>query len=735
MSSEPIPQPQKSSSQKRTLHTKRKSRKDDSTIPFPTANPSENQLPNSASQRSANPADHIGEKLLLETRSQIQSLVHEIEAIIAQNPDPHVFASEFLPRVVEALAAPAGLLWEIDKGVISDLSFQVNNNDLPLLQNRETQEKHQQFLAIFLKKAKPTVLLPGEKGNPTGYLRIIVPLYLDQSLVDVSQDVPKGKTVIGLLEIFQRPQQDPKIRHGYLNFLQNMSRLASTYFKDRHLRHLVRMQSQWQPQQQFIRQVHQSLDWKKTAYTVVNEGRHLTNVDRVSLLNIRGSKVEVVATSGIDQIQPRSQTNIALTKLVSSVSQTLKPFHYEEPSPSANESIAPLPPQLEAPLQHYLDLSHTKALRIEPLFYREGNTSSQEHPKKKKKHLVGLLLFERLKQGTFAPKDRNLIASAVEHSTLALGNAKEHSHLFLLPLWKKLGVIRKELPQSRTTTLFLIFFATLATLFCIPADFKMFAKGELQPVVGQQVFSPYEGLVEEVFVEHGQKVKAGQPLAQLYNANFDLQTNKLEGDLRNVQEKIFAHEQKFNHQKLSQQEELQVSGNLTQLRQEEENILRQQHLQQLKQKQLTIHSPLDGQITTWQVKKQLTQRPVQQGQTLMKIVQATGQWQLELQVPERRLKHLLAHQKKEKLTVHFTLATLPGESFYGTVTQIDTTTTRTPEGKQFVPVYVAVEREKIPDLRPSASVSAQILCGRQSLGYVIFQDFIETIQTKAALWW
>ncbi len=120
----------------------------------------------------------------------------------------------------------------------------------------------------------------------------------------------------------------------------------------------------------------------------------------------------------------------------------------------------------------------------------------------------------------------------------------------------------------------------------------------------------------------------------------------------------------------------------------------------------------------------------------MTVTDPTGEWELELRVPEGRMGHiaLAAAESKTPLKVTFMLATHPGEEFVGNVVEIGRTAEVHGEDGNTVLMRVAIDKSKLPDLRDGARVKAKIHCGRRSLGYVIFQDLIETVQSRLLFW-
>jgi hypothetical protein len=173
---------------------------------------------------------------------------------------------------------------------------------------------------------------------------------------------------------------------------------------------------------------------------------------------------------------------------------------------------------------------------------------------------------------------------------------------------------------------------------------------------------------------------------------------------------------------------------MLELRQEAENIERELALLRTKQQQLTILAPLRGQIVTWKVEDLLLHRPVQRGQGLLTLANPDGPWELELYLPERRLKHVQGSHHEGEQDVTFTLASHPGQTFHGRVVEIEQAAEVRGEEGNSVLVRVAVEKSELPPLHDQTTVTAKLHCGRTSVGYAWFCDLIETIQSKVLFW-
>ena len=45
-------------------------------------------------------------------------------------------------------------------------------------------------------------------------------------------------------------------------------------------------------------------------------------------------------------------------------------------------------------------------------------------------------------------------------------------------------------------------------------------------------------------------------------------------------------------------------------------------------------------------------------------------------------------------------------------------------------IKVAIDKTELPQLRPGATVTAKVYCGRRSLGYVLLHDVIAFVQSR-----
>jgi hypothetical protein len=145
--------------------------------------------------------------------------------------------------------------------------------------------------------------------------------------------------------------------------------------------------------------------------------------------------------------------------------------------------------------------------------------------------------------------------------------------------------------------------------------------------------------------------------------------------------------------------------------------------------ELTICSPLDGQVITWDVDRKLNRRHVARGQIMLQVANPAGPWEVEVLMPEKSMGHLVRAQRKlgEHLEVTYILATDPDQKHLGTLEDVHSSAEVNAEDGNTVKLLVNVDKEHLGDLRPGTEVTTRVHCGRRALGYVLFHEILAAI--------
>ncbi|MBX7072102.1 MAG: efflux RND transporter periplasmic adaptor subunit [Pirellulales bacterium] len=660
----------------------------------------------------------VDPKLIEQTRQQIRGLVEEISRLTKAGLEPLAFHTEFLNRVVQALAAHGGAVWTTSDGRGLELVYQINLQSTGLLGDQAAQARHGRVLHQVL-RGEGMIVAPHsgagddrEAGNPTDFLLVLAPLKADQE-------------TRGVVEIFQRPGAPLGTQRGYLRFLTEMCDLAGDFLKTRQLRQFTDRQALWGQLETFARMVHSSLDSGETAFTIANEARRLIECDRVSVAIRRGRKCVVQAISGQDTFDKRSNTVTLLNRLSTAVVRTGEPMWY-------TGDTSDMPPQVEEAVQAYVDDSHSKTVAVLPL---ARTPDDADEDRQGRVEPIGALIVEQIENAR--PRDgmQQRIDVVALHSATALSNALDHSDLFLMPVWRALGkakwiVSARTLPK--TMAIALVVGCLLAAAFLVPADFELEGKGTLLPVNRRDVFAGEEGTVIKLPVEHGATVEQDQVVAELRNSALSVNLKKVTGDIQTSEQKVKSLKTLLLTGNLTREQKTQFAGDLSA---EEENLksLRQQlAILDEQMEELKVHSPITGQVITWDLRKRLEGRHINRGQVMMQVADPSGEWELEVQMPEDRMGHIASARRQlgDPLQVAYILATDPDTTRQGTVTEVHKSAEIRDENQNTVLLRVAINKHELEDLRPGATVTARVYCGRRAIGYVWFHDLIDWVNAK-----
>lgn len=665
-----------------------------------------------------------------QTKQQIRGLINEIAELSRSEHEADEYYPAVLQRIVEALAAVGGAIWLIDEAGSLRLRYQIKVNQNLLQAENEDAVRHGRLLSRMFSRAQSDVVPPGafigedqSEGNPTPFLLVISPL-------------SSGKRSVGLLEIFQRPDSAPNIQRGYLRFLEQMAGLVGEWLKGHTLKQVSDRQHLWQQADHFARLVHDNLELRDTAYTIANEGRQVIECDRVSVAIKRGGHCKVIAISGQDTIESRSNIVTALTKLATRVVAAGDPLWYDG-------SVEDLPPQLEEAIEDYVDLSHGRTVAVLPIRRPEkvveGDVGSKEHVQREDlnaREIIGALVIEQIESQLPADVLRSRVDLVYEHTARALANSLTHHNLFLMPLWRALGRATWFFRGSalpKTVAILSAIATALLLLFLVRINLDLEASGTLQPIEQKQVFAHVDGEVEAVYVDHGTEVKAGQPLLQLRNRDLEVEVASLQGQLQETNEQIVTLGMQIKALK-DATERIRLQAQLSESAVRRQALQAQLNLQLDKQKQLTRVSPIDGVVMTWDLEKNLRLRPVVTGQVLVTVANRNSEWELELLMPEKRMKYLDEAMRKadgEPLSVEYIMVTDPSVTHYGTLSNasIHGRAELDPQEGAIVKLRVRPDPDdaNLLSKRPGAEVKADVVCGRRSAAFVWFHEVVEWV--------
>jgi multidrug efflux pump subunit AcrA (membrane-fusion protein) len=162
-------------------------------------------------------------------------------------------------------------------------------------------------------------------------------------------------------------------------------------------------------------------------------------------------------------------------------------------------------------------------------------------------------------------------------------------------------------------------------------------------------------------VQHGDQVNQGDVLLRLRNPSLDLDHSRTSGELQTAQARLSTVRSARSRPQESDAaaDENQLASEEVQLKHQIAGLEDQLSVLERLRSELTVKSPLAGTVLTWNTHELLDDRPVEQGQVLLTVADASGPWVLELHVPDSDAGHVLAGQRDRSENLPVTLKRLP----------------------------------------------------------------------------
>lgn len=683
-----------------------------------------------------------------ETLREIEDVVQEVTRLSRSAVSNEQFLAELLEGAVRTLAGIAGAVW-MRRAEGLRLEYQVNLAQTGLVSapnadvGPDIEERGQQHLRLIdriTRDSSARAVSPrsgsgtdasgngGLPDNPTNCLLLLCPVVVD------------GHS-LGVIEIFQRPDVSPAACQGFLRFLGALAELTGDFLRNSQLRELKDRSTLWGQFETFTERVHQGLNVEQIAAAIANDGRQLVGCDRLSVAIPRGSRCRIVAVSGLDSIDRRSNVIRAGEDLIRRVIRTREPFWYQdtqEESATGGTAIAELPPQLAEPVNRYLDDTPARLLAVFPLIPVVDDPRQKAEP-------VGALIIERFEGLADSGMMRHRSEVVARQSTSALSNAQQFSNLPFLPVLRLVAAIGwhlrlRQLP--RTILVLGMLAAAMTALVLVPGDFTIDGRGELQPSVRRGVFAATDGIVaslsKKLAGNEAVTVSAGEELVVLSNSDLEFQLTRVTGELRTARQSLETTRIERNNvdendsdwqsqlERLAAREK-ELETTLTGLEAEEKVLQRQQS-------ELQHVSSVDGQVLTWDAEQLLESRPVRRGERLLQVADVNGPWVLEIRVDDKNIGYVndARRELQPDLDVEFVLAMEPKQTYRGKVTKVAADARTHGDEGPSVLVTVEIDRSSIPDkhLRPGATVIPHIHCGERPIGFVWFHELIFALRTK-----
>lgn len=244
-----------------------------------------------------------------------------------------------------------------------------------------------------------------------------------------------------------------------------------------------------------------------------------------------------------------------------------------------------------------------------------------------------------------------------------------------------------------------LFFAALAILCFVPKTFYLHPDCQLKPVHIRYVSARFDGILKQVFVEPGDRVKQGTVLALLDGREIELELHSLEADIAK------ALKMRDNYLAAGEIAPAQIA------RLEADRLRERSRLLSERKQQLELQSPLDGIVLSGDLKQNVG-GPVGRGQLLFEIAP------LETIVAELAVADEDISYVKNGMNVSVQFDAFPGRTWQGTVERI-APQSEIISGENVFPVIMTLENNG-GALQPGMQGMAAIDCGQRSIVWIYF---------------
>jgi hypothetical protein len=701
---------------------------------------------------SAGPDPRVDTQVIEQERRRLSRRLDEVARMCEANLPPATFYGEMLKRLLESLAAPAGVVWTRTAQGNLQQQFQVNLKEVNLDRSDATRQAHEELLRLAVTQPRPLHLPPQSSlgpsepgkpapGNPSDYLLLMVPIL-------------QNEQVSGLIEVWQGANRPPGAVPGFLQYMTLMAELCTRYQRNQMIGQLSGQQQLWSQLEAFTRQIHSSLNPTEVAYQVANEGRRMIECDRVSVAVRRGYRTAIDAVSGADVVEKRSALVRAMRKLSEAV------LDWGEKLVFAGTKEEGLPPKVLEALDAYLAESPSQLLVVLPL--RPPLDDKDKEKGKERKPAKSAVVMECFE----APPDPQQPIARLDvigqHACSALGNAVEHQRIPLRFLWQPIAKVQEGLGGKARSIGTLVFVALAllgSAMYLMPYPLKMEAAGKLQPHVRVTVYPAELGRIESFDVKPGDVVGEGRVLARMYHRDVqsklvELEAKRDEASLRAASLAARArNELLLRLDRAEAGDEAQLQREIAQSKAREiKNLVDRAGAMTSNPGYFTLSAPaftesqkvLLRRPWRWTVLngnfvEEWTGREAKPSDPILRLGARDGPWEIELKIPQKHIGQVLRAYEREdvkELDIDFLVWSAPTRVFKGKLARHKIAGEAVPdreseskdEADPVVLAFVRVTGDDIPAddqlpeelLLSGADVKAKVRCGDHRMGYSLF---------------
>ncbi len=672
--------------------------------------------------------------LIQQTKSEIRTLAGEIAKLAHATCERAEFYRGFLPRLVTAMGAEGAAVWQTcdslrKHGKLASDNETTQESGLRLVAQHclarelldcEMQaagvllapsETHRRILECVIAEGAPVLVPPQtvsiEVDRPTNPL--------EHSIIAIP--VRTEDDVEFVLEVVQRASGGPAAQRGYLRFVAQMADLMADYLRRQTLReHSTR-----------AARMQQFEFWLSAVARAVTPARQLRNLadgladllDSHQVFIVRsGRRPKVLAASGLETFDPRSETIIAAELAERFLQRDL----------ISREMYLDLQAWKDGD-QHLASVSKLYELLASDRLVRLRLIEGRD--------VVALLAMAPRAEAS--PIDMQRVASSL-FGLVAFTAAQSLWARTWLPF--RASSRAADYPprpalQTWAIRLFLLGLATLIAFFPVPQQITTTAV--IAPTRKNCYYAPSDGTVTKVICAEGehQPVKKGDELLVLESVALNQRISGLEAEIDENLVHLDSLNGRLGKALPSSADSDNIITAIDQTRLKIALKKREKKALDEEKSKLTIVALEDGELTLWDIANRLQGRPVARGELLLSTCDPSTAWELQVSVPEHRVglvSDALARSTHRAVPMRFCLTSHPNVPMQGGLTWMADQTTRNAAGSNVVLSRAAVVGE-LPLKKEGAIARVTLDCGRVPAIWLVVRDAYWSCMSRLKMIW
>lgn len=293
-----------------------------------------------------------------------------------------------------------------------------------------------------------------------------------------------------------------------------------------------------------------------------------------------------------------------------------------------------------------------------------------------------------------------------------------------------------------------------------PAPLIIEADGIYEPVVARTIYATDDGFVDELLVDDGQSVLAGQSLARLRSPALELKISQATGEIRALEEEASGIRIALNQLAAESASVLgdqsRLAAKISELELKKINLQQQLALLSQQSDRLSLVAPIAGCVVARDLKQRLAGRPVRRGDPLFTIVDLDGPWHIRVHVADRDTGYVTANyghtepkntdmgdtdmgnkaKDRQSHGLEYSLDSAPSQRYVAHLTWMADQVENKPGEGCYLELRagssVAAEANLPTGTQAGAGVRAFFECGQQPLWFVWSRPIVEAVQRR---WW